>query len=130
MPNGAVALQLVEPGSPATQSTADGLLLQKIASATADVVGVIAQGVLDYAAIGVMAPETRGAAGDFFVKLFELQEATQGMLDFHVVARSQGKKLIRQRGANLSETVIDDLLNHALDILEQVTKDERRLRTN
>jgi hypothetical protein len=135
MANGSVALRLVTapapvptpepPAAAAAPPTADDPILQKIAEATADVVGIIAQGIVDWSGFGMLQPSTRSATGDAFLQLYTLSQATAGELDFPAVARQQGKKLIRQRGPGLSETIVDDLLAHALDILARVSADER-----
>jgi hypothetical protein len=129
--NGNLALRLVTPDIPLPPATAAEPIEHKIAEAAADAVAMIGQGILDFAGIGILAPETRATAGGLFVKLFELQEATRGQLNFAVVARTQGKSLLRQRhaahpetkGRELDEIALDELFDGVLSILARVTAD-------
>jgi hypothetical protein len=103
-----------------------------IAEATADIVQVICRSVCEYASRGAMAPETKARTGDDFLRWYELQGVV-GEREFPAVARAGGKKLLRQRYAELrqpgdpdfDEGLIDDFLSHALSILAKVTADEK-----
>jgi hypothetical protein len=72
--------------------------------------------------------------------MFKLQESTLGEIDFGAVARTEGKRVLRERhgvvlqqhfGAALSEAALDaaldEILSWPLDVLRKVTAFERAL---
>jgi hypothetical protein len=97
-------------------------------------------GVADWEDQGSLRPTTRARAGEVFVQLYQLQEATLGQIDFAATARMEGKQVIMRRygtvlaehyGAALSgaalDAVLDEIVGHPLGILAKVTEIERAL---
>ena len=131
MANG-VAVALSHELSPPTE------LEQRIGNAIADATIAICGGIGDWQADGKLSPTTRTMAGDVFVELYWLQEATLGQFDFTVVARREGRRALLQRhGAALAQhcrppetaiaPVLDEIIDWPLGILARITADERTL---
>jgi hypothetical protein len=85
---------------------------------------------------GGLAPATRARAGNLLVEMFQLQEDTLGQLDFDVIARREGKRILWARyGAVMREhlrfsdveldAALDTLISRPLEVLRKVTAVER-----
>src|SRR5262245_61994284 len=105
-------------------SPEDTLLETRIGSATASAVEALARGVLDYAAAGRMLSDTKALCGERLAKLYELQQAHAGKLDFPATVREAGKRELFQRhgSAALPESEFDFLIAHALAIVSRVER--------
>jgi hypothetical protein len=83
---------------------------------------------------GGLQPATRTASGEKIAKLFALQQATLGEIDFPAVARAEAKHILRgylpdefyQRyGKGAGEVAVNLYVDAALEILGKVTLLER-----
>lgn len=85
-----------------------------------------------------MDPVTRRQAGDLFARLYALQEAATGKLDFAAIMYTRSRIILAQRFsagvrqhvcADLDPAVLDAAHSQAIewigDILMKVTRDER-----
>jgi hypothetical protein len=93
---------------------------------------------MEEVADGGLAPATRARAGDLLVALYRLQEDTLGQIDFDVIARREGKRILWARyGTTMREhlryangeldAALDTLIDRPLEILHRVTAIERAL---
>jgi hypothetical protein len=140
MPNGAAVALPPELDPPTRREAAHAEIIQRIGNVVADAAIAVCAGISDWEFDGRLSGATRTRAGDLFVQLFELQEATVGLLDFSAVARAEGKRTIMRRhgaalkqhyGAALSaerlDAVLDEIIGWPLDVLAKLTAVERAL---
>ena len=115
--NGASALQLVTP-EPAPAPS--GELEQRLGIAVADATAAISAGCLEWMNGGLTAP-TKARGGEKIANLYWLFQEASG-LDFFVIARSQGRRVLLERlGADAHEPTVDVLVDGVIDILTQGT---------
>jgi hypothetical protein len=74
----------------------------------------------------------RTLGGETIARLFALQEATLGRVDFPTVVRQEGKRVLFQRysakyGAEMSDGAFDILVDGVLEIVSKVTEFERAM---
>jgi hypothetical protein len=131
MTNGAAVTLPFAPGSaPAPADAADkpGEPIENtIGTATASAACALAQALTEHQN-GKLRPETRLAGGERIAKMFELQEATLGEIDFPAVAREHGRRALRtyfDASQGASETAMNLLIDGALEVLSKVTAHER-----
>ena len=110
----------------------------EIGNLVADLAACLGQALIDHESTGAMAITTKWQAGDLFARLYALQEATTGELDFAATMRIQGKIALARRFSagvrlkvcpDLDSTVLDAVHGEAIgwigNILMKVTCDER-----
>ena len=86
---------------------------------------------------GGLRPETRLANGERIARLFELQEATLGEIDFSLVAREQGRIALRRyldandfychHSAEQGDAVLEMCIDDVLAVVAKVTAFERAM---
>jgi hypothetical protein len=59
---------------------------------------------------GGLTDKTRMQGGDLIARLYELQQQSHGKLDFAAAVRRQGQLQLCHRGAELSATAVDQIL--------------------
>jgi hypothetical protein len=137
MSNGTAALRLITSDPPPTPvPTSD--MAAEIGEVVADLVVQFGQGLIDFESTGAMALSTKWRAGDLFAKLYGLQEAAAGKLDFAAAMYRQGQIVLarrfsaavrRQLCPDLDPAQLDAVHREAIgwvdDILTKVTRDER-----
>jgi hypothetical protein len=135
MANGAAVTPPFAPRSaPADAASKPGEPIENtIGAATAAAACALAQALTEHQN-GQVRPETRLAEGERIAKMFELQEATLGAIDFPAVAREHGRRTLRTyfdadfyrcHGRGASEVAMSVLIDVALEVLSKVTAHER-----
>jgi len=118
MNGAAVALRLVHP-EPAPAPS--GELEQRLGVAVADATVAVSRGCLEWMGNGLITAKTKALGGDQIANLYWLFQEASG-LDFFVIARSQGRRVLLERlGADAHEPTIDVLVDGVIEILTKVT---------
>jgi hypothetical protein len=122
--NGAVAVAFT-PEPACAKAATPTELEQRIGELVAEAAIMVCCACEQYRAASPLTPALRTHAGDLFVQMFELQEATLGELDFDATAHREGKRAImRQHGAMLAaqygtaglEAALDTIVSWPLDV--------------
>jgi hypothetical protein len=135
----ALPLELDPPsGSVPPKANASVDLERAIGTATADAAVVIGQGILDFEVGGALGPRTRAEGGECLARVCKLQLEHFGEIDFAVVARREGKRVLHQRhdatlqahlrlSAAATDAALDQIIGWVLNITDKVVADERAL---
>src|SRR4051794_26455816 len=99
MPSNGTAVKLPCTSELAPASVKPSEIERKIGGMVADAAVMTCAGAWEHEA-GGMSPATRVQAGDLFVALFKLQEATLGELDFNTTAQREGRRVLQERYGN------------------------------
>jgi hypothetical protein len=88
---------------------------------------LVAQGLGECCARGKMDGEmsagTRRQGGELIAGLLEIRQGTAGELDFDAVARSQGRRVLRERnGDSVSDKMISGLVDAVLQIVGRIVR--------
>jgi hypothetical protein len=132
-------LPLVEEPTPPSDKLVKGPAQTGIATAigqaTADAVDAFSTALLEHWG-GKLSFKTKDIGGGMIARLYELQQAALGELDFDATARVFGRQALQarhaaawraQHGTDLPETVLDGLLDEVLAIVARVTNFERAM---
>jgi hypothetical protein len=99
-------------------------LEQIIGEVTADAAVVLARALCEFQTDG-LSSRTRGYGGDQIARLFELWQVCAGQIDFYVVARARGARLLQERyGRDINARTIAVLIDGVLEILQQIVRVE------
>jgi hypothetical protein len=132
VPNGcavALPLELTSPSTPASPS-----IETTIGEATAAAVTMICRAMFDYQRTGGLPPAVKDAGGERIARVFELQQAYAGEIDFAATVRREGSRVLRQYlgaefyqrySADEGEAAINLYVDGLLEILVHVTAVER-----
>ena len=69
-------------------------------------------------------PATTRHGGDLIAQLYALRQATIEQLDFDAMARTYGKRVLREHYADVSDAALDELVSWPLDILAKVVRSQ------
>jgi hypothetical protein len=92
----------------------------------ATAVGVLNQGLVDWAEHGGLRRETKVRGGDIIAQLYDMKLFATGSLDFEATAREYGKRALREFIATqpdapvIAEAQIEEWVEMPLDILSKV----------
>lgn len=133
MVNGAAVARLVPPANPSAndQEGIEAEIGRAVASAVTGLCFAVAE-----SQNGGLRSATRTENGERVARMFELQEAHAGEIDFPTVARAAGKVVLRQYLGNdfyrqysteQGDAVLDMFIDETLAVLARVTAVERAL---
>jgi hypothetical protein len=122
--NGSAALQVfAETSEPAPS---EGIALE-IGAATVFAIGAMSRGLVEFWEAGRLSPEGKLLGGEAVARLFELQQAAPGGLDFASTVRIEGMKALRARHAASPDRAVDfpevpanEIIDELLAIVDQV----------
>ena len=136
MANGNATLLTFAPTpTPACAPPAAAEINAKIEVMVADAVAAAAQGVVDWAEVGVMSPATRTLNGEMLGRIVMLR-LDNPLPDFDAVALDEGRKVLaRRHGATMCrqqyratvDTLVDELLHHVVYITKTIFASELAL---
>ena len=89
----------------------------------ADACGAIAMALREYQDGGLRA-ETKLHGGDLIARLYSLRQYMVGYWDFDAMARTYGKRVLRERYDDLSDAALDELVSWPLDLLAKVVRSQ------
>ena len=123
-----------EPHLPLGWQEPPPLIERVIGEVVAAAARAIVRALMEYQNGGAQ-PATTRHGGDLIAQLYALRQACAGELDFDAVARSQGKRALRERYARLkhapgrpvtelTDAMLDEMVAWPLNILGQVVRSQ------
>ena len=94
-----------------------------IGELVADACGAIAMALREYQDGGLRA-KTKLHGGDLIARLYSLRQYMVGYWDFDAMARTYGKRVLRERYDDLSDAALDELVSWPLDLLAKVVRSQ------
>ena len=73
---------------------------------------------------GGLRAETKLYGGDLIARLYSLRQYMVGYWDFDAMARTYGKRVLRERYDDLTDAALDELVSWPLDLLAKVVRSQ------
>jgi hypothetical protein len=133
MANGAVVARLVPPAAPAD---ATGKPIEaEIGEAVASAATGLCYAVHEHQQLGALTNTTRTTNGERIARIYHLQQAHEGKIDFAAVARAEGTRVLRscldadfyRTHAGAGDWTINMIVDEVLAIVGRVTAFERAM---